>query len=92
VIVAGFQPAGVKITNLSNEPFTYETKGPFSGWSSPFTLKAGESHEFAIPFPLTYRRQSGSVREVYTLVAGSHSEFRVPLTGGAPRLFQARTP
>ncbi len=92
VIVAGFQPAGVKITNLSNEPFTYETKGPFSGWSSPFTLKPGDSHDFAIPFPLTYRRQSGTIREVYTLVAGSHSEFRVPLTGGAPRLFQARTP
>ena len=28
--------------------------------------------------------------EVYTLAPGSHSEFREPLKGGSPRLFQAR--
>lgn len=91
-IVIGFKPAGVKVTNLSSVPFTYETKGPYSGWGGPYTLKPGDSHEYAIPFPLTYRRQSGSMSEVYTLISGSHSEFRVPVTGGAPRLFQARTP
>lgn len=92
VIVATFKPAGVKVTNLSEEPFTYETKGPYSGWGGPYTLKPGESHEFAIPYPLTYRRRAGTASEVYTLLSGSHSEFRVPVAGGAPRLFQAKNP
>jgi hypothetical protein len=92
VVVAAFAPAGVKITNLSDEPFTYETKGPYSGWGGPYTLKPGDSHEFAIPYPLTYRRRAGNVAELYTLLAGSHSEFRVPVAGGRPRLFQAKNP
>lgn len=92
VLVADFQPAGIKITNLSDEPFTYEAKGPQSGYGGPYTLKPGDSHEFAIPYPLTYRRRVGNTQEVYTLVSGSHSEFRVPKSGGTPRLFQALTP
>lgn len=85
--------ARIKITNLSNEPFTYETKAPTSPWGEPLTLKPGDSHEFAIPYPLTYRRKGASGQmEVYTLVTGSHSEFRVPLAGGAPRLFAANRP
>ncbi len=84
--------ARIKLTNLSDEPFTYETKAPTSAWGEPLTLKPGDSHEFEIPYPLTYRRKSDKGLEVYTLPAGSHSEFRVPLTGGAPRLFAANRP
>lgn len=85
-LFATFSPPGVKLTNSSQEQFVYETKGPYSDWGGPYKLEPGKSHEFEIAYPLTYRRNG----EVYTLAPGSHSEFRVPLKGGAPRLFQAR--
>lgn len=91
-IDVAFHLARIKLTNLSDEPFTYETKAPTSGWGERLTLKAGDSHEFELPFPLTYRRTGASGPEVYTLAVGSHSEFRVPLTGGSPRLFAANRP
>lgn len=84
--------ARIKITNLSEEPFTYQTKAPTSPWGEPLTLKPGASHEFDIPYPLTYRRQTDKGMEVYTLNVGTHSEYRVPLVGGAPRLFAANRP
>ncbi len=84
-LFATFTPPGVKLTNLSKEVFTYETKGPYSDWGGPYKLEPGSSHDYEISYPLTYRRNG----EVYSLFPGSHSEFRVPKTGGAPRLFQA---
>ncbi len=86
-LFATFTPAGVKVTNSSKEIFIYETKGPYSDWSTTrYTLEPGKSHEFEIAYPLTYRRNN----EIYTLYPGSHSEFREPLTGGPPRFFRAR--
>lgn len=84
--------ARIKISNLSEEPFTYQTKAPTSPWGEMLNLKPGGSHEFEIPYPLTYRRTSPSGTEVYTLPVGSHSEFRVPVAGGSPRLFAAKRP
>ncbi len=84
--------ARIELSNLTNESISYQTKAPTSAWGNPLTLTAGASHEFEIPYPLTYRRNVPSGSEVYTLPVGSHSEFRVPLTGGAPRLFSARRP
>ena len=84
--------ARISLSNLTDQPFTYQTKAPTSAWGEPLTLKPGASHEFEIPYPLTYRRNAPSGTEVYTLPVGSNSEFRVPLTGGAPRLFAARLP
>jgi len=92
VVAVSYHLARIKITNLSPEPFTYETKAPTSPWGAPLTLKPGDSHEFEIPYPLTYRRRTRTGYEVYTLDTGSHSEFRVPLAGGAPRLFAANPP
>lgn len=85
-----FTSPGVKLTNSSKDPFTYETKGPFSGWGGPYTLDPGKSHEYPIAYPLTYRQRVGDQYVVYTLDPGSHSEFRVPKSGGQPQLFQAR--
>lgn len=85
-----FTSPGVKLTNSSKELFTYETKGPFSGWGGPYTLDPGKSHEYPIAYPLTYRQRVGDEYVVYTLDPGSHSEFRVPQSGGKPQLFQAR--
>ena len=85
-LFASFSPPGVKMTNSSKEVFIYETKGPYSNWGAPLKLEPGKSHEFEISYPLMYRRNG----EIYTLPVGSHSEFREPLKGGPPRLFQAR--
>lgn len=86
-LFATFTPPGVKVTNLTEEDFVYETKGPYSDWSNAkYKLEPGKTHDFDISYPLTYRRNG----EIYTLAPGSHSEFRVPIKGGPPRLFQAR--
>jgi hypothetical protein len=85
-----YRLARIEISNLTNEKFTYQTKAPTSPWGEALTLNPGASHEFEIPYPLTYRRNLPSGSEVYTLPVGSHSEFRIPVTGGAPRLFAAK--
>ncbi|NQV23368.1 MAG: hypothetical protein HQ518_03280 [Rhodopirellula sp.] len=85
-----FSPPGVKLTNSSKEDLVYETKGPFSGWGGPYTLEPGKSHEYPIAYPLIYRRRIDGQYVEYALAPGSHSEFRIPQAGGAPRLFKAR--
>ncbi len=86
-LFATFTPPEVKLTNVTEVDFLYETKGPYSDWSNQkYKLEPGKSHDFEISYPLTYRRNG----EIYTLAPGSHSEFRVPLKGGPPSLFQAR--
>jgi hypothetical protein len=69
----------------------YETKGPYSAWSQPFSLRPGESTHFNIAYPLLFRRVTAdNLVEMYTLPAGSYSEYRVPLSGGKAQLFQAK--
>jgi predicted esterase len=85
-----FAPAGVVITNSSEVPLVYETKGPYTKWGGPFTLRPGKTHDYKIAYPLTYRRKTAKGLEQYTLAPGSHSEFRPPQSGGAPQLFRAR--
>ena len=92
VVSVTYQLARIKLTNLSEEDFKYQTKAPTSGWGEMLILKPGDSHEFELPYPLTYRHDGPKGPEVYTLVVGSHSEYRVPLTGGPPRLFAANRP
>ncbi|MFN0054156.1 MAG: alpha/beta hydrolase-fold protein [Planctomycetales bacterium] len=89
---ASFGPAGVKLTNSTDQPLVYETKGPYSNWGGPFTLEPGKSHDYAIAYPLVFRRRQGTGYQMYTLPAGSSSEYRIPPAGGAPALFQAREP
>ena len=90
IVDVSYHVARIKISNLSDQPFTYQTKAPTSAWGAALTLKPGNSHEFEIPYPLTYQRNLPTGSEVYTLPVGSHSEFRIPVTGGAPRLFAAQ--
>jgi hypothetical protein len=54
-------------------------------------LKEGGHDFYNIAYPLMFRRQTaGGQLEYFTLPVGSHSEFRKPLTGDVPQLFQAR--
>ncbi|MBS0264556.1 MAG: hypothetical protein JSS02_21660 [Planctomycetes bacterium] len=87
-----FGPAGVKITNSSDKPLVYETKGPYSGWGGPYTLKPGDHHDFPISYPMLFRRTVGTSYEMFTLPVGSHSEYRSKVAGTPAKLWQAREP
>lgn len=85
-----FSAPGVKITNSTDKPLAYETKGPFSSWGGPYTLAPGKTHQYDIAYPMTWRTRIAGRQSAYTLVPGTHSEFRVPRSGGDPELFKAR--
>lgn len=86
---ATFGPPGVKLSNASQQPFVYETKGPYSGWGGPYTLKPGESVQFNIAYPLLLRRNTQGGVKTYTLPAGSANEFFVPAGKQSPELYKA---
>lgn len=89
-LTAVFGKPGIRITNISNEAVVYETKGPYSDWSQPYTLKPGDYDFYDIAYPVLFRRTVGGQVEYFTLPVGSHSEFRPPTTGGRVQLFQAK--
>jgi hypothetical protein len=88
-LCATFAAAGVRISNGSDQDLVYQVQGPHSGWSSPYALAPGRSHEFDVAYPIRYRHETNTGTELYTLPAGSHSEFRTPVRGGPPRLLRA---
>jgi hypothetical protein len=91
LLLATFGPPGVRITNSFDKPLVYEMKGPYSGWGGPYTLAPGENHHFPITYPVVFRRKLDG-QQAFTLPVGSHSEFRTPMSGGPPALFEAREP
>ncbi|MGE5191023.1 MAG: alpha/beta hydrolase-fold protein [Deltaproteobacteria bacterium] len=91
-VFAVFGPPGVKITNTSEKALVYETKGPYSGWGGPYTLKPGATHDFPITYPMLFRRRVGNTYQMFTLPVGSHSEFRAKTPGAPESLYQAREP
>ncbi len=88
-LYAVFAEPGVKISNSSDIPLVYETKGPYSDWGGPYTLKPGNSDDFEVATPLLYRRRIHGDFRMFTLPVGTHSEFKAPSQGGPPQLFQA---
>lgn len=89
-LFADFGPAGVKLTNSGDKPLVYETKGPYSNWGGPYTLKPGDTHDYGIAYPLLFRLRAGNSYQMFTLPTGSHSEYR--FAGGKSTLYQAREP
>ncbi|MBI3866572.1 MAG: hypothetical protein HY290_32220 [Planctomycetia bacterium] len=87
-----FGPPGVKITNSSDKSLTYETKGPYSDWGGPYTLKPGQSHDFPITYPMLFRRRVATGYQMFTLPVGTHSEFRTKVAGTPENLYKAREP
>ena len=85
-----FSPPGVKVTNSTDKPLAYETKGPYSSWGGPYTLGPGKTHRYDIAYPMTWRTRTGGRQSAYTLIPGTHSEWREPRKGGSPELFRAR--
>jgi len=91
-VFATFGPPGVKITNTSDKTLVYETKGPYSGWGGPYTLKSGGTHDFPITSPMLFRRRVGNTYQMFTLPVGTHSEFRTKVPGTPESLYKAREP
>jgi hypothetical protein len=93
-VYAVFGPAGVKITNTSDKSLAYETKGPYSGWGGPYTLKPGQTHDYQIAYPLIFRRRASTPTgyQMFTLPPGTHSEFRTKISGTPEALYKAREP
>jgi dienelactone hydrolase len=91
-LYAIFDAPRVKITNTSDKTLVYETKGPYSNWGGPFTLKPGAVHDFPIAYPLVFRRRAGNAYQMFTLPVGTHSEFRTKVPGTPEMLYKAREP
>jgi predicted esterase len=82
LIAAGFATPGTRITNLGPSALDYEVRGPFSPWSDVDHLPPGETREYDVPYPLTFRRRDQRSESPLTLPLGSHTEFEhgVPTT------------
>lgn len=88
-LTATYGPAGIRITNGTDKPFRYETKGPYSGWGGPYTLAPGADHYYPLAYPVLFRSQTATGPKLYTLPAGSHSEYFVPQGYQDPGFYQA---
>jgi len=91
-LFAVFDAPRVKITNTSDKTLVYETKGPYSNWGGPYTLKPGAVHDFPITYPLIFRRRVANNYQMFTLPVGTHSEFRTKVAGTPEMLYKAREP
>lgn len=75
-LVVQYQLPGVLLKNDSSEPLTYEVRGPLTGWSQPRTLAPGESDEYRVTYPLTWRRRMPTETQFYTLPLGKEVSYR----------------
>jgi poly(3-hydroxybutyrate) depolymerase len=67
---------GILVTNSTTEPFAYEVRGPFTEWGRPRTIEPGQSHEYRVPYPLTWRRRLPETTLLYTLPLGREASCR----------------
>jgi hypothetical protein len=89
-LVASFAVPGVKISNETKMPLTYEVKGPRSDWGGPYTLPPGQSHEFAVPYAMLFRQRYSRIPRMYSLPPGSHSAYRAQRAGELPALYRVK--
>ena len=76
------QLPGIVVTNSTQEPLTYEVRGPFTDWGQPRTIDPGQRHEYRVPYPLTWRRRLPTTTLFYTLPMGREASCRdVPTPG-----------
>jgi hypothetical protein len=89
-LASTYGPAGLTIRNRTNQPISYEMKGPYSGWGGPYTLEPGQQHEFPVSYPATCRFQSGTTGKIYTLPPGLEFDFLTDEASGAPDIFTSQ--
>ncbi len=80
-----FAEPGVLISNRSQLPLQYQTKGPYSGWSEWLILPPGQQHSFSVSHPVLFRGRD-QAGQTWLLPVGSHSVFDRPEPGQSPRL------
>lgn len=44
-----------RITNTTDRPVEYQIRGPLSDWGGPYVLPPEKSHDFPVPYPVTFR-------------------------------------
>jgi poly(3-hydroxybutyrate) depolymerase len=74
-ITLRYLPATTRLTNSTSEAITYQIRSSHSEWSGPYTIKPKESHDFAVPYPLTLHSVEGSQELNQTLPMGTHFVF-----------------
>jgi poly(3-hydroxybutyrate) depolymerase len=89
-LAATYGPAGLTIRNTTNQPMSYEMKGPYSAWGGPYTIEPGQLHEFAVSYPVTCRFQVDGAGKVYTLPPGLRFDFQLDEATGLPDLFTSQ--
>ena len=67
---------GIVVTNSTQEALTYEVRGPFTDWAKPRTINPGQSQEYQVPYPLTWRRRLPNTTLLYTLPLGREASCR----------------
>jgi poly(3-hydroxybutyrate) depolymerase len=54
-LVCFYRQPHTRITNDGQQPLVYTVRGRQTEWSKPLTLDAGQSHEYAVPYPVTVK-------------------------------------
>ncbi len=75
LLVTTFGPAAIDVHNRTDEPVTYEVKGPYSDWSEPITLDAGKDHRYGVAYPMRVRIKVKGRETRYVLQPGLRYEF-----------------
>ncbi len=90
-LLVDFAFPGLKITNHASESAVYQVKGPTTGWGGPYTLAAGGSHVFPVPYAMIYRQGEGAAATMFTLPAGEEFVYR-KTSDGRHGLFHVPVP
>ncbi len=85
---ASFGTGTIRIYNKTDEPFDYQVATKVSPFSR-YSLPGGKNHSFTTLYPYRFRRVVDGKEIDYTLPIGGSFEYRVPSSGGEPRLFTA---
>ncbi|MBM83925.1 MAG: hypothetical protein CMJ78_25495 [Planctomycetaceae bacterium] len=80
-VFLGFSTPPMKLVNNTKDTIVYETKGPYSDWGGPYTIRPGQTHEYTLAYPLILRREVGDEFQVDTLSVGVTSEFTTSEAG-----------
>jgi poly(3-hydroxybutyrate) depolymerase len=70
-IIKRYAPAATRITNGGREPAIYSVRGPRTAWGGPYTLDAGQSHDFVVPYPVTVQQTTPAGTETFPLPMGA---------------------
>ena len=70
-IVFDYRLPRTRIRNTSDQPVTYQVRGPLSGWGGPYILPAGKSHDFPVPYAMTLRPNSADSTSTRPVPMGS---------------------